>query len=84
MSDYSDGVYQFEILPGQQNVTIPIPITDDTTVEQLREQFSISISLQPQSGLSLGDSQGSVTIMDNDGVTFILYLMSLLHLKNCQ
>ena len=71
VSDYNDGVYQFEISPGQQDVTISIPITDDTTVEQLREQFSISISLQPLSGLSLGDSQGSVTIVDNDGVTFI-------------
>ena len=81
VSDYNDGVYQFEIPPEQQDVTISIPITDDTTVEPLREQFSISISLQPQSGLSLGDSQGSVTIVDNDGVTFI-HLINHLHLKS--
>ena len=81
VSDYNDGVSQFEILPGQQDVTISIQITDDTTVEQLREQFSISLSLQPQPGLSLGDSQGSVTIVDNDGVTFI-HLISPLHLQS--
>ena len=70
MSDYNDGVYQFEIQPGQQDVTIPIPITDDTTVEQLREQFSMSITLQPQLGLRLGDSQGTVNIVDDDGMIF--------------
>ena len=55
------------IQPEQQQVTIPINITDDTTVEQLREQFSVSLSLQPQAGLSLGNAQGAVTIVDDDG-----------------
>ena len=70
MSDYADGGYQFTILPGQQQTTVPISITDDTTVEDLREQFSVSLSLQPQQGLSSGNSQASVTIVDNDGDYF--------------
>lgn len=59
-----------------QQVTIPISIIDDAMVEQLREQFLMTISLQPQPGVSLGNSQGSVTIVDNDGNSdsnFIIY-----------
>lgn len=51
----------------QQQVTIPIRIIDDATVEELREQFSVSVSFQAQPGLSLGNSQGTITIIDNDG-----------------
>ena len=71
--DYSDGVYQFVIEPREQEVEIPIPITNDVIVEQLREQFSVDISLQPQPGLSLGRSQGVVTIIDDDGKIFTNY-----------
>lgn len=60
-------MYQFVIQPMQQQVTIPITIIDDATVEELREQFLVSISFQSQPGLSLGNSQGSITIIDNDG-----------------
>lgn len=66
-SDYEHGVYQFVIQPMQQQVTIPIRIIDDATVEELREQFSVSVSFQAQPGLSLGNSQGTITIIDNDG-----------------
>lgn len=69
VSDYNDGVYQFVIQPGEEQINIAIPITNDITVEQLREQFSVSISLEPQDGLSLGTSQGAVTIVDDDGIT---------------
>ena len=67
MVDYDNGAYQFVIQPEQQQVIISIPITDDDTVEQLREQFSVSISIEPQLGLSLSNSQGAVTIVDDDG-----------------
>ena len=55
------------IQPGEQDATVSIPIIDDAAVEQLREQFSVSISIQPQAGLSLGSTQGAVTIVDDDG-----------------
>ena len=65
--DYDHGTYQFVIQPEQQQITIPISIIDDVLLEDLREQFSVIISLLPQSGLILGNSQDSVTIVDNEG-----------------
>ena len=69
-SDFTGGTYSYTIPSNQQEATVSIPILDDVTVEQLREQFSVDISLEPQPGLSLGNSQGVVTIIDDDGKTF--------------
>ena len=66
-TDFANGQYSFTIQPNEQETTVRIPITDDQVVEQLREQFSVSLSLQPQSGLNTGNSQASVTIVDDDG-----------------
>ena len=70
-SDFTGGEYPFTIQPAEQQTTISIPITDDITVdditvEQLQEQFSVSLSVQPQPGVTLGNSEASVTIEDND------------------
>ena len=65
-ADFTGGEYSFTIQPEEQQTTISIPITDDFTVEELREQFSVSLSLQPQTGVTLGNSEASVTIVDND------------------
>ena len=67
MTDFTGGEYVFTIEADEQETTVRIPITDDQVVEQLREQFSVSLSLQPQSGLNTGISQASVTIVDDDG-----------------
>ena len=66
-TDFDNGQYSFTIQPNEQETTVRIPITNDQVVEQLREQFSVSLSLQPQSGLNTGNSQASVTIVDDDG-----------------
>ena len=65
-TDFSRGAYSFMIKPTEQQTYIPIPIIDDTTVEQPQEHFLVSLSLQPQSGVTLGTSEASVIIMDND------------------
>lgn len=51
-------------------MSVPISIINDSVVEQLREQFSLNISITPQPGLSLGNSQGAVTIVDDDGMLY--------------
>ena len=71
-TDFTSGTYTYTILPNQQETTVSIPITDYQTVEQLREQFSISLSVQPQPGLNLGNSEASVTIVDDDGMPKIV------------
>ena len=65
-TDFIGGAYSFTLQPAEQQTTISIPITDDITVEQSEEQFSVSLSVQPQTGVSIGNSEASVTIVDND------------------
>lgn len=65
-ADFTGGAYSFTIQPTEQQTTVSIPITDDFTVEQLREQFSVSLSIQPQTGVTLDNSEATVTIVDND------------------
>ena len=65
-TDFTGGVYSFTLQPAEQQTTISILITDDITVEQSEEQFSVSLSVQPQTGVSIGNSEVSVTIVDND------------------
>jgi len=65
-TDFSAKTYSFMIRPTEQQTYIPIPIIDDTAVEQPQENFLVSLSLQPQSGVTLGTSEASVIIMDND------------------
>ena len=67
-SDFTGGTYSYTIPANEQQTTVSIPILDDNIVEQLREQFSISLSVQPQPGLNLGNSQTSVTIVDDDSM----------------
>lgn len=55
-------------MPNEAIKTVTIPIINDETVEQLREQFSISLIVEAQPGLSVGNSQTSVTIVDDDGI----------------
>ena len=69
-SDFNGTKYPFTISPSEEQAFIIIPITDDNTVEKLLEQFPVSLSIQPQPGLLLGDSQASVTIVDDDGQHF--------------
>ena len=58
----------FELQPGEKETIVQISIVDDDVVEQLQEQFSVSLSLQSQLGLSLGNiSEATVTIVDDDG-----------------
>ena len=70
-TDFIGGVYSYTIQPNEQDTTVSIPISNDQTVEQLREQFSLSLSIEPQAGLRLGNSQTSVTIVDDDGMPYI-------------
>lgn len=67
MADFTSGMYPFTIREDEVQTAISIPITDDQTVEQ-KEQFSVSLSLQPQPGLSLDISDASITIVDDDGM----------------
>lgn len=75
-TDFTGGVYSYTIVPNEQDTTVSIPISNDQTVEQPREQFSLSLSIEPQAGLRLGNSQTPVTIVDDDGMLHIsvLYL----------
>ena len=63
--DFSDGVYSFNLQPGEQNVTVSIPIFDDNIQEQL-EMFLVSMSVQPKDGLNIGNSEAFVNIRDDD------------------
>ena len=80
-TDFTGGEYSFTLQPAEQQTTISIPIIDDLTVEQLQEQFSVSLSVQPQPGVTLGNSEASVTIEDNDSesefvvIHFMKYLL---------
>ena len=80
-TDFTGGEYSFTLQPAEQQTTISIPIIDDLTVEQLQEQFSVSLSVQPQPGVMLGNSEASVTIEDNDSesevvvIHFMKYLL---------
>jgi len=46
-TDFTGGAYSFILQPVEQQTTISIPIgfTDDITVEQSEEQFSVSLSV---------------------------------------
>lgn len=82
-------MYPFTILEDQVQTTISIPITDDQTVEILREQFSLSLSVRPQPGLSLDISETSITIVDDDGMTCFScmytgwYVMGFMFVHKC-
>jgi len=54
------------IKPTKHQTYIPIPVIYDTAVEQPQEHFLVSLSLQPQPGVTLGTSEASVIIMNND------------------
>ena len=77
-SDFTGGTYSYTILPNQQDTTVSIPILDDNIVERLREQFTISLSVQPQPGLNLGNSETSVTIIDDDGMPLLLEFLHII------
>ena len=66
-SDFDGGTHPFTIPPNEEGTTVSIPITDDDIVERLREEFSLSLSVQPQPGVNMGNSETSVTIIDDDG-----------------
>lgn len=66
-TDFIGGTYSFTILPSEQDKTVSIPIIDDQIVEQLRERFTISLSVEMQPGLSVGNSLTSIIIVDDDG-----------------
>lgn len=66
-TDFMGGTYSFTILPSEQDTTVSIPIINDEIVEQLRERFTISLSVEMQPGLSVGNNQTSIIIVDDDG-----------------
>ena len=65
--DFTGGDQPFTIQPGETQTTVRVVILNDETVEQLREEFSLILSVQSQPGLSLGNSQTSISIIDDDG-----------------
>ena len=71
------GDYPFTLQPSEQQTTVRIPIFNDEIVEQLREDFSLNLSIQPQSRLTVGNSQTSVSIIDDDGRVHLNYTISL-------
>lgn len=67
-NDFIGGTYSFTILPNERDVTVSIPIINDQIVEQLRERFTIILSVEMQPGLSVGNNQTSIIIVDDDGM----------------
>ena len=66
-SDFTGGEFQFTIQPDEQQATVRVGIINDEITEQPKEQFSLTLSVWPQSGLSVGNTHASVCIIDNDG-----------------
>ena len=66
-SDFTGGEFQFTVQPDEQQATVRVGIINDEITEQPKEQFSLTLSVWPQSGLSVGNTHASVCIIDNDG-----------------
>jgi Zn-dependent metalloprotease len=74
-SDYTDETQTVTFDPGDTQETVPIPITDDSTVES-DETVSLSLS-DPSTGAALGDPHAAtLTILDNDVATLAFSAVS--------
>ena len=76
-TDFTGGVYSFTIQPNEQETRVRVPILNDEIVEQMREEFSLVLSVQSQPGLSLGNTQTSIYIIDNDGRVTISLMFNM-------
>lgn len=66
ISDFTSGSYPFIIPVDHIQTTASISITDDDMIELPRETFSVSLSIQPQPRLTVGISEATITIIDDD------------------
>ena len=73
-TDFTGGEYTFTMQPDEQQISVQIPILDDEVVEELRERFSVSLSVLPQPGINLGNNRSDVTITDDDGMSDVTLL----------
>jgi hypothetical protein len=62
-ADFRALVAQFPIPAGATSVSIPVQICDDAVVEGPE---GLSVTIQPVSGLTIGDGLGIIRITDND------------------
>ena len=66
--DYTPGGYTVSFQPGQDEATLVVPTTDDTTPE-LDEMYSVTIANTSEDRVLVGfPNVASVTIQDNEGV----------------
>ena len=71
--DFQGDVITVDIPAGQTNVPVDIPIVDDNSVE-FSEEFSISMAaVGSLDGVVLGNRMGTVTIIDDDGISNLVY-----------
>ena len=71
----SASVFKVKIYAGSTSSSFDINITDDITYED-NETFSIAIKLLPSClSLSLGISSATVTIIDDDGMYIVMYML---------
>ena len=66
--DYTPGGYTVSFQPGQDEVTLVVPTTDDATTE-LDEIYSVTINNTSEDRVLVGfPNVANVTIQDNEGV----------------
>ena len=73
-SDYNDPVVTtVTFASGVTSATYPVPIVDDSTIEDT-ETFTASLSTT-ESNVNIGDGTATVTILDDDSELFTIISM---------
>ena len=79
--DYTYVTMTVTFAPGQTVESVNVPITDDNTVEST-EMFTATLTTT-QSNVMIGGDTATVTILDDDGMSFsVCHVSQLTYLYN--